>query len=397
MQSMQKKAGQDTFGGRFGGRMSSPETKLKHLRRPNPPKQSRTCKTRGGKLWQPKPPCKRFGGRMNLRLSNLSSSRTQLQQQTISSFPSISPNMPTSSTQFTYTQVYVHRGPKLSNNPKQQNNHNTETFHWTTEIPVPESSRVLQLLNIVKGPKNFKEIRKINGVIYQMYQAICFAKVPMNHEHYFEVIDKIFRDILSDDLCLDNKPFGGKTLLLGGDFRQILPVVVSSRDGITKTFKLLDVDKENNWIEVPNELIVSNDVINFTNIICTVYKNFCKKYDDSLYLKERMIVNPTNEILDEINKKCCICFYFICKNSFNFDELEILYPFEFLNTLEFNCFPQYELNLKLYVALSRVTSKKGIKIALPSNLKIIKSKRIMCIKNVVYLEIFNEMFQCFHP
>lgn len=50
----------------------------------------------------------------------------------------------------------------------------------------------------------------------------------MNHEHYFEVIDKIFRDILSDDLCLDNKPFGGKTLLLGGDFRQILPVVVSS-------------------------------------------------------------------------------------------------------------------------------------------------------------------------
>lgn len=52
---------------------------------------------------------------------------------------------------------------------------------------------------------------------------------------------------------------------------------------------------------------------------------------------------------------------------------------------------------QLYVALSRVTSKKGIKIALPSNLKIIKSKRIMCIKNVVYLEIFNEMFQCFHP
>lgn len=40
-------------------------------------------------------------------------------------------------------------------------------------------------------------------------------------------------------------------------------------------------------------------------------------------------------------------FYFICKNSFNFDELEILYPFEFLNTLEFNCFPQYELNLKV--------------------------------------------------
>lgn len=90
--------------------------------------------------------------------------------------------------------------------------------------------------------------------------------------------------------------------------KQILLIEFYLGDGITKTFKLLDVDKENNWIEVPNELIVSNDVINFTNIICTVYKNFCKKYDDSLYLKERMIVNPTNEILDEINKKCCIWF-----------------------------------------------------------------------------------------
>ena len=56
MQSMQKKAGQDTFGGRFGGRMSSPETKLKHLRRhlrrPNPPNRAEHAKTLGGKLWQ---------------------------------------------------------------------------------------------------------------------------------------------------------------------------------------------------------------------------------------------------------------------------------------------------------------------------------------------------------
>ena len=51
MQSMQKKAGQNTFGGRFGGRMSSPETKLKHLRRhlrrPNPPNRAEHAKHSG--------------------------------------------------------------------------------------------------------------------------------------------------------------------------------------------------------------------------------------------------------------------------------------------------------------------------------------------------------------
>ena len=91
------------------------------------PKQSRTCTTRGGKLWQPKPPCKRFGGRMNFRLPNLSSSRTQFQRQTISFFPSTSQTMQTSPPQHTYTHVYDHRGPKLANNPKQQNKHNIYT------------------------------------------------------------------------------------------------------------------------------------------------------------------------------------------------------------------------------------------------------------------------------
>ena len=111
MQSMQRKAGQNTFGGRFGGRKSSPETKLmhlrrpnlyfrqpnpfggkfrrrkgtpetkvsnlrRHLRRPNSPPEPKVQKL-GGKLGQPKPPPQGFDGRMYLRLPNLSSSARQ--------------------------------------------------------------------------------------------------------------------------------------------------------------------------------------------------------------------------------------------------------------------------------------------------------------------------------
>ncbi|KAG8645610.1 hypothetical protein MANES_10G077272v8 [Manihot esculenta] len=46
-------------------------------------------------------------------------------------------------------------------------------------------------------------------------------------------------------------------------------------------------------------------------------------------------------------EKTYYSFDSICKTSANLDGLEILYSDEFLNTLEFNCFPQHELNLKI--------------------------------------------------
>jgi hypothetical protein len=52
----------------------------------------------------------------------------------------------------------------------------------------------------------------------------------MAHRNCFEAIDKILRDILR---CTnennDKIPFGGITVVLGGDFRQILPVVPKGR------------------------------------------------------------------------------------------------------------------------------------------------------------------------
>lgn len=47
----------------------------------------------------------------------------------------------------------------------------------------------------------------------------------MNHRYCFETLNRTLRDILSTyDVSCKEKPFGGKTILLGGDFRQTLPV-----------------------------------------------------------------------------------------------------------------------------------------------------------------------------
>lgn len=55
---------------------------------------------------------------------------------------------------------------------------------------------------------------------------ITWDEAPVNHKHCFEALDRTLRDIMPSNNCyLPNKQFGGVTVVLGGDFRQTLPVI----------------------------------------------------------------------------------------------------------------------------------------------------------------------------
>ncbi|XP_019177489.1 PREDICTED: uncharacterized protein LOC109172686 [Ipomoea nil] len=55
---------------------------------------------------------------------------------------------------------------------------------------------------------------------------IIWDEAPMMHKHCFESLDRTMRDLLRFvDTHSSTKTFGGKTVVLGGDFCQILPVV----------------------------------------------------------------------------------------------------------------------------------------------------------------------------
>ncbi|XP_019157745.1 PREDICTED: uncharacterized protein LOC109154399 [Ipomoea nil] len=57
-------------------------------------------------------------------------------------------------------------------------------------------------------------------------KLIIWDEAPMTHKYCFEALDKTMRDILRFTVpSSDQKIFGGKTAVLGGDFRQILPVI----------------------------------------------------------------------------------------------------------------------------------------------------------------------------
>ncbi|XP_019150957.1 PREDICTED: uncharacterized protein LOC109147756 [Ipomoea nil] len=57
-------------------------------------------------------------------------------------------------------------------------------------------------------------------------KLIIWDEAPMMHKHCFEALDRTMRDLLRfENILSSNMTFGGKAVVLGGDFRQILPVI----------------------------------------------------------------------------------------------------------------------------------------------------------------------------
>jgi hypothetical protein len=85
------------------------------------------------------------------------------------------------------------------------------TAHSCFKIPIPchEST----VCNISKRSHLADLIRITDLVIWD--------EAPMQHRHIFDTVDRSFKDI-----CNSDKPFGGVTFVFGGDFQQILPVIV---------------------------------------------------------------------------------------------------------------------------------------------------------------------------
>lgn len=246
-------------------------------------------------------------------------------------------------------------------------------------------------------------------------ELIIWDEAPLQHRHDFEAVDRTFRDICKDHVPGDDKRlFGGKVVVLGGDFRQILPVITNGSrcDVVTAAVnksdciwrhctvyelsinmrlrdpKLADADVEQlrlftdwllamgdgrlpaialdgedeaTWITIPDDLLipVSADPIN--SVVRHTFPNLINKLDDINYLKERCILCSTNDVVDGINSHVLekipgdlhelYSADSICPTTNNLEEMQIMYPIEFLNTLRFSGIPNHKLELKVGVPI----------------------------------------------
>ena len=85
------------------------------------------------------------------------------------------------------------------------------TVHLRFKIPIPIHQQ--SFCNIPKNSQLADLIRLADLVIWD--------EAPMQHRHIMEAVDRSFRDLRNPD-----KPFGGLTVVFGGDFQQILPVIL---------------------------------------------------------------------------------------------------------------------------------------------------------------------------
>ncbi|CAI0433998.1 unnamed protein product [Linum tenue] len=92
-----------------------------------------------------------------------------------------------------------------------------------------------------------------------------------------------------------------------------------------------------------------------------IYEDFLHNFRNASYLNNHAIVTPTNRTVTDINEYMLAMVPSVAKTYFSIDsltgastksdQLDIVYPDEFLNSLSFNGLPEHRLELKcLYLS-----------------------------------------------
>lgn len=175
---------------------------------------------------------------------------------------------------------------------------------------------------------------------------IVWDEAPMMSKHCFENLDRSLRDIIRNK---EDTPFGGKVVVFGGDFRQILPVingggrsqtVMASLNSshlwkhckvlkLTKNMRLLSNATQTNleelkefseWllkvgegeinlpndgivdIDIPDDMLIKDEGGNpIQTIVDEIYGKAFGLTNDKNFYPDRAILAPTNDDVDKIN------------------------------------------------------------------------------------------------
>ena len=210
-------------------------------------------------------------------------------------------------------------------------------------------------------------------------------EAPMSPKYTLEVMNATLKDIMQNDL-----PFGGKIIVLGGDFRQLLPVKVGGirseivdlsinrshlwqhfiKLSLTQNMRALpeeiqfsnfllqvgngEINGNNDNIDIhnfPDECILSHDIDIVEEIYGDIFrsKQYRKAIDYAILAPRNADVDDINDrvlnLLDETTEKIFTSIDSTenCDNS-TFNEA---IPPEYLNTLTPKSLPPHELRLRV--------------------------------------------------
>ncbi|KAK1427717.1 hypothetical protein QVD17_16410 [Tagetes erecta] len=282
-----------------------------------------------------------------------------------------------------------------------------------SRFKIPQDLTDQSVCNIKKGTHV--------GILLTETTLIVWDEAPMSDRRCFEALDKCLRDLTGNS----NTPFGGKSMLLGGDFRQTLPVIPkASRNVILKSslprsylwrhfkvFKLtenmrlaqpgmtaverVEVQTFSNWlldigdgllgqldendpqnaklINIPSKFIIPHNENAINDLIDFIYDNDTLACPSPESLSKKAIVCPKNETTDIINNtvleripgasRTYLSTDTVIPRSDNSEDIDLLYPSEYLNMLEFSGLPAHKLHLKIgspVILLRNINQREGL-------------------------------------
>ena len=198
----------------------------------------------------------------------------------------------------------------------------------------------------------------------------------MMHKDAFEAVNRLLCDIMDEE----NRPFGGKTVVFGGDFRQILPVIPSGsrRDVIencinkcsfwpnivyqrlTVNQRIINNEENTRFAELllmigEGKVNKDDDTFELPQNICVDLENFDDFVNSICYnqeLNEWTILATKNDIVNKINNKIINdlageLVQYRSIDSISENESAHLYPTEFLNSINTSGLPPHCLELKV--------------------------------------------------
>ncbi|XP_019196554.1 PREDICTED: uncharacterized protein LOC109190511 [Ipomoea nil] len=219
-------------------------------------------------------------------------------------------------------------------------------------------------------------------------KLIIWDEAPMMHKFCFEALDRTMRDLLGfKNPRSYDMTFGGKTVVFGGDFRQILPVIPKgTRQDIVranisssylwkfcKVFRLTknlrlrsvqsqiegkEIEEFAKWIANIGDGTVGNQRDGESDI--TVPEHLLLKCEDDpiativdstfLILDKGLAIYSINQYMNDHNPaegKTYLSCDSVCKSDSNVDMLADLHTPEFLNGLRCSRVPNHALTLKV--------------------------------------------------
>ena len=252
-----------------------------------------------------------------------------------------------------------------------------QTAHSRLGIP-PESLTDSTMARIKRNSDMHKVLLETKLIIWD--------EVPMQHKYAADAVDRNLRDLLGNDV-----PFGGITIVFGGDFRQTLPIIprgvrqqiVASTLCRGKLWKDIEVHyllqnmrlertpesvehakwlleigagsnlDANETVQLPEQMCINDQSIE--SLINTVYPGIENGDKSAEYFLDRTILACRNDEVDDINEAVLAKFPGNACTLLSADSVQTQdgavndyqpYPVEFLNSLTASGLPLAKLTLK---------------------------------------------------